>query len=48
MFSLVVGVVLVMMILSVIWFIAGRLGIFERIGNVALKIKNIFKEGNNK
>lgn len=48
MFSLVVGVVLVVMILLVVWFVSGKLGIFEWIGNVALKIKNSFKEEDKK
>ncbi|MED3470416.1 hypothetical protein P4485_32240 [Bacillus thuringiensis] len=48
MFSLAVGVVLVMMILSLVWFVAEKLGVFEWIGNVALQIKSIFKEEDNK
>jgi hypothetical protein len=49
MFSLAVGVVLLVMILSLVWFVAAeKLGVFEWIGNVALQIKNIFKEEDNK
>jgi uncharacterized membrane protein YeiB len=49
MFSLAVGVVLLVMILSLVWFVAEKLGVFEWIGNVALQIKkNIFKEEDNK
>ncbi|MCU5581198.1 hypothetical protein OCF65_11945 [Bacillus toyonensis] len=48
MYSLVVGVVLFVMILSSVWFVAERLGIFEWIGNVVLKIKNSFKEEDKK
>lgn len=48
MYSLVVGVVLFVMILSSVWFVAGKLGFFEWIGNVALKIKNSFKEDEKK
>ncbi|MEK4503998.1 hypothetical protein ACQVTU_32705 [Bacillus cereus] len=48
MFSLAVGVVLLGMILSLVWFVAEKLGVFEWIGNVALQIKNIFKEEDNK
>lgn len=48
MFSLAVGVVLLVMILSLVWFVAEKLGAFEWIGNVALQIKNIFKEVDNK
>jgi uncharacterized membrane protein YeiB len=48
MFSLAVGVVLLVMILSLVWFVAEKLGVFEWIGNVALQKKNIFKEEDNK
>lgn len=48
MFSLAVGIVLVMIILLFVWFLAEKLGVFEWIGNVALKIKNIFKGEDNK
>ncbi|MEK4614264.1 hypothetical protein [Bacillus sp. FSL K6-0067] len=48
MFPLAVGVVLLVMILSLVWFAAEKLGVFEWIGNVALQIKNIFKEEDNK
>ncbi|CUB12801.1 hypothetical protein BN2127_JRS1_04590 [Bacillus cereus] len=48
MYSLVVGIVLLGLILSVVWLLAGKLGIFEWIGNIALKIKNSFKEEDKK
>lgn len=48
MYSLVVGVALCMIILSSVWFVAGKLGFFEWIGNVALKIKSSFKEDDKK
>ncbi|MEK4841061.1 hypothetical protein [Bacillus sp. FSL L8-0152] len=48
MYSLVVGVVLFVMILSSIWFVSGKLGVFEWIGNIALKIKNSFREEDKK
>ncbi|EJR67506.1 hypothetical protein IIO_00494 [Bacillus cereus VD115] len=44
MFSLFVGIIFFIIILSFLWIMAGRLGVFECIGNVVLKIKNIFKE----
>jgi hypothetical protein len=47
-FQLAVGVVLLVMILSLVWFVAEKLGVFEWIGNVALQKKNIFKEEDNK
>ncbi|WP_176544709.1 hypothetical protein [Bacillus wiedmannii] len=44
MFSLFVGIIVFIMMLSVLWIMAGKLGVFEFIGNVVLKIKNMFKE----
>ncbi|KIP25828.1 hypothetical protein BG10_3068 [Bacillus thuringiensis serovar morrisoni] len=44
MFSLFVGIIVFIMVLSFLWIIAGKLGVFECIGNVVLKIKNLFKE----
>ncbi|WP_215556794.1 hypothetical protein [Bacillus mycoides] len=48
MYSLVVGVVLLVLVLSAVWFVVGKLGIFDWIGNFALKMKNIFKEEDKK
>lgn len=44
MFSLFVGIIVFIMMLSFLWIMAGKLGVFEFIGNVVLKIKNMFKE----
>ncbi|EOP80890.1 TPA: hypothetical protein QCU24_000530 [Bacillus cereus] len=44
MYSLFVGFIAVMFFISVAWVVAGKLGVFEFIGNVVLKIKNMFKE----
>lgn len=44
MYSLFVGFIAVMIIISVAWIVAGKLGVFEVIGNLVLTIKNIFKE----
>ncbi|WP_416493012.1 hypothetical protein [Bacillus mycoides] len=44
MFSLLVGIIVFIMMLSFLWIMAGKLGVFEFIGNLVLKIKNIFKE----
>ncbi|WP_170951697.1 MULTISPECIES: hypothetical protein [Bacillus cereus group] len=44
MYSLFVGFIAVMIFISVAWVVAGKLGVFEFIGNVVLKIKNMFKE----
>ncbi|WP_436866793.1 hypothetical protein [Bacillus fungorum] len=48
MYSLVVGMALCVIILSSFWLLAGKLGVFEWIGNVALKIKNSFREEDKK
>lgn len=44
MFSLLVGLILLIFLLIGIWVIAGKLGAFDLIGSVASKIKNFFKE----
>ncbi|EJR53590.1 hypothetical protein IIO_05939 [Bacillus cereus VD115] len=44
MFSLFVGIIVFIMVLSFLWIVAGKLGVFEFIGNIVLKSKNIFKE----
>lgn len=44
MFSLFVGIIVFIIVLSFLWIVAGKLGVFEFIGNVVLKIKNMFKE----
>ncbi|WP_165350676.1 hypothetical protein [Ectobacillus funiculus] len=44
MFSLLVGLILLVFLLIGIWVIAGKLGAFDFMGNVAVKIKNFFKE----
>ncbi len=44
MFSLFVGIIVCIMVLSFLWIVSGKLGVFECIGNVVLKIKNMFKE----
>ncbi|MFB9761370.1 MULTISPECIES: hypothetical protein [Bacillaceae] len=44
MFSLLVGLILLVFLLIGIWVIAGKLGAFDFMGNVAAKIKNFFKE----
>ncbi|MCC2443253.1 hypothetical protein P9Z39_20985 [Bacillus thuringiensis] len=44
MFSLFVGLIAIMVIISAVWITAGKLGVFDFIGNTVLKIKDIFKE----
>lgn len=44
MFSLFVGIIVFIMMLSVLWIMAGKFGVFEFVGNVVLKIRNTFKE----
>lgn len=44
MYSLFVGFVAIMIFISAAWVVAGKLGVFECIGNLVLKIKNMFKE----
>lgn len=44
MFSLFVGIIVFIIVLSFLWIVVGKLGVFEFIGNVVLKIKNMFKE----
>ncbi|WP_176520625.1 hypothetical protein [Bacillus cereus] len=44
MYSLFVGFIAVMIFISVVWVVVGKLGVFEFIGNVVLKIKNMFRE----
>lgn len=45
MFSLLVGLILLIFLLIAVWVIAGKLGAFDFIGNMLSKIKNFFKEG---
>ena len=44
MFSLLVGLILLLFLLIGIWVVAGKLGAFDFIGSIASKIKKFFKE----
>ncbi|MDM5430273.1 hypothetical protein [Bacillus mycoides] len=44
MHSLFVGLIAVIIFMSAAWVVAGKLGIFDFIGNKVMKLKNIFKE----
>ena len=44
MFSLLVGLILLFFLLIAVWIIAGKLGVFDFIGNIASKVKNFFRE----
>ncbi|WP_168176178.1 hypothetical protein [Bacillus anthracis] len=44
MYSLFVGLIAVIIFILAALVVAGELGVFEFIGNIVLKIKNIFKE----
>lgn len=43
MYSLFVGLIVVMIFIAATWVGAGKLGVFDWIGNAVMKLKNICK-----